>query len=164
MDQGHGAAVQIHVPVDGGNDSIGIGAPKGCTQRIADGNHRIAHPQCGGIAELGGGQVCAVDSQHCQIGYFIKANQTGGVISVIRQLHRYGISILYHMGIGNDISVGGENDTGAGETAAAALAGNGNDRGNIPGVDFLKGNPAALRDIVDALRSSLKVHGCDGGG
>ena len=68
------------------------------------------------------------------------------------------------MGIGNDISVGGENDTGAGGTAAAALAGNGNDRGNIPGVDFLKGNPAALRNIVDALRSGLKVHGCDGGG
>ena len=41
LDQGHGSAVDLHIPVDGGDDAVGIGTPEFHSQRIADGNHRV---------------------------------------------------------------------------------------------------------------------------
>ena len=107
LDQGHGAAVHVHVPVDGGDDAVGIGAPEGGAQGITDGDHRVAHPQCGGISKLGGGQIVAVDAQHRQIRNVVTANQPGREAAVIGELHGNCVGILHHMGIGHDISVGG---------------------------------------------------------
>ena len=164
LDQGHGAAVHVHVPVDGGDDAVGVGAPEGRPQGIADGNHRIAHPQCGGIPKLGGGQVGAVDAQHRQVGNVVATNQPGREAAVIGELHGNDVGILYHMGIGHDISVSGEHHPGAGGRTAAALTGDGHHGGDIEGVDILQGHAAALGNIVNALGRRLQIHGSVGGG
>ena len=143
-----------------------FGAWKRC---IAEGTHRIAYPQCGGIAELGGGQIGAVNAQHRQIGNGVAANQPCAEAAVVGELHGNDLCILHHMGIGYDISVSREHHPGAGGRTAAALTGDGHHGRDVQGVDILQSHAAALGNIVDALGRRLKVHGgigkrsCHGG-
>ena len=137
LDERHGAAVHVHVPVDGGDDAVGVGAPEGCPKGIADGYHRVAHPQGGGVAELGGGQVGAVNAHHRQVGNIVAAHQPGAEGTVIGELDGNGAGILHHMGVGHDIAVRGENHAGAGGRTVAGLAGDGHHGGDIPGIDIL---------------------------
>ena len=100
LNQGHGAAVDLHIPVDGGDDAVGIGAPEFHPQRIADGHHRIAYPQGFGIAELGGGQVLGINVQHRQIGHRVIAYGLGGESPVIGKEHRN------FLGTADDVVIG----------------------------------------------------------
>lgn len=75
LDQGHRITVQGHIPVDGGDDSIGQGAPKGGAQRVPDGQGLVPHRQRSGVAELRRGQPLGVNFQQGQIGLGITAHQ-----------------------------------------------------------------------------------------
>ena len=159
LDQGHGAPVHIHVPPDAGDDAVGVSAPEFDTQRVADGDHGVAHPEGIGIAELRRGQSRRVYVQHRKVGHGISAHQHGGQCPAVRQLRRDGDTVFYHMAVGHDVPVLRQDHAGAGGGCALTGAGDGYHGVDIPAVNFLKGQRALGGDVLHALRAFLQVDG-----
>lgn len=77
LDHGHGAALHLHLTVDGGDDAVGEGPPQLYAQGVADGVHRVTHRQQVGVAELRRRQgIVRNGPQHRQILVLIIAHQT----------------------------------------------------------------------------------------
>ena len=66
------------IPVDGGDDAVGHGAPQLLPQRIADGRHRVPPPPEGWSHRTGRASGRrSVDLQHRQIALCILSHQQG---------------------------------------------------------------------------------------
>ena len=83
LEEGHRVAVGVHVPVNGGDDAVGHGAPELLAQGVADGQGRIPHLEQVGVPELCGGQAGAVNFEHGQIVGLIAAHQQRVVDAVV---------------------------------------------------------------------------------
>ena len=163
LNQSHGPSVHIHVPVDGGDNAVGIGAPVFDTQRIPDGSHRISDPQLGGISELGGNQIRGLHLQHSQIGNFVSADEFRGEHPVVCQQHVNGTGTVHHVGVGDDVAVCCENHTGAGGGTAIAFTADGNHGTDVLQIDFLEGQAPFHGNILPALGRLLQLHGTEVG-
>ncbi len=96
--------------MDGGDDACGDGARQG--KGVADGDHPIADPRFGAVAELDERQrLLRLDLQHRYIGRRVTADQLGRIFLAIGKGHRDGIdrSALgtrgHDMIVGDDIAV-----------------------------------------------------------
>src|SRR5271165_4388525 len=98
----------------GGDDACGYGFLK--AEGAADGENPVAHFHGVRIAQLGGRQrLLSVNLDDRQIGFLVHADY-GGVIhhglGVVHQLHADAISLLHHMVVGNDVTLGVDDDSG----------------------------------------------------
>ena len=169
LDQGHGPSPGGNIPVNGGHDAVGHGAPQLHAQRIADGHHTVAHPEHGGIAELGRDEVLGLNVQHRQVRDGVGTHQGGREAALIGQQHGDGSGSLDHMGIGHHIAPGSQHHTGAGGSAVGAGAGDGYHRADGLVVDILQGKTHILRHIGHRFRRRIQLEGagigrgCGGG-
>ena len=159
LDQGHGPTVHVHIPVDGGNDAVGIGAPVLHAQRISDGSHGVADPQLGGIPEPGRNQILGLHLKHCQVGNLVTGDQIRRENPVIGQQNINGTSPLHHMGVGDNIAICRKNDTGSRRGGVIAGAADGNHGANVLQVNLLKRQTALHGNIFLTLGALLQLHG-----
>ena len=144
LEQYHGVPVHVHIPVDGGDDAVGHGAPQLLPQRIADGRHRVPHLQKGGVTELGGRQAGAVDLQHRQIALCILSHQQGLEHTLILEHHIHGAASLNDVAVGDDIPVLRHHHAGAQAHAVPLAPPDADDGGDVLPVNLLEAvGPAA---------------------
>ena len=119
LDQGHGVggagALDGHAAVQGADDAAGHGAAQ-LTQRVAHGQHALAHGKAVAVANGGGGQVGGIDLEDSHIAGVILAHHGGGVIGIADGHGDVGCA-GHNVRTGQDIAVGADHDT----TACAAL-------------------------------------------
>ena len=73
-------------------------------------NHPLADAHFADIAHLDGRQPSGLDFDHGHVGAFVGANQFGFEFALIGQGHQQLIRAIDHMGIGQDIPVGGQDE------------------------------------------------------
>ena len=113
LDHGHGAALHLHLTVDGGDDAVGKGPPQLYAQGIADGVHRVTHRQQVGVAELRRRQgIVRNGPQYRQILVLVIAHQTGVVGDAGVQRHPAALAAGDNVGVGDDIAALGHDDAG----------------------------------------------------
>ena len=139
MQDGQGAAVQLHVPVDGGDDSLRQGTPQLNAQRVADGIDRIAYHRQLAVAKFGHREILRLHQlQHGDILVSVIAHQLGVVIHAVGQHHPAGGAAGDHMGVGNNIAVGAHDHAGT-HRGALTLFGHHQYGGGIHlGIDLLR--------------------------
>ena len=156
LDQVHGPAVDGHVPVDGGYDSVGHGAPKLHPQGVSDGHHRIPYPQGIGVTKLCRGQAFGPDIEHRQIRNRVCAHYGGVQLPLVRQPDSEALSVLDHVIIGHQIAFPRKDHTGAGSRGSQGAGGDGDHAGNVLLIDFLEAQ--ALLLALRFFRSLMDGH------
>ena len=113
LDEGHGVAVQGHVPVDAGDDAVGERPVEGDPQGVADGQGFVPHLQFLILAKLRRGQPRGVDLEQRQVGLRIAAHQLSGVALPVVGGHLCRRLVVNDVGTGDDIPVFREHHPGA---------------------------------------------------
>ena len=80
---------------------------------IADGHGEIPYPHLGAAAQCQGGQALGlhIDHRHIQLG--IRAHDLAGGGGTVDELHLHLAGALYHMGVGDDIALAGDDEAAA---------------------------------------------------
>ena len=140
LDQGHGPAVHVHVPVQGGDETVRKGAPELHAQGVADGVNRLAHRQEGRVPQLRRGQVPGVhDLEDRQVVDLVADHVLGLVLDVIREGHGAVPPPGHHVVVGEDVAVRRDDDAGPHAGAGVGHVADHRHRGGIhPGVDLLR--------------------------
>ena len=165
MQQGHGLAVYLHRPVDGGDDAVGHGAPQLHAQGVADGVGRVAHLHQVGVAEFRGRQrILGIGLQNGQVLLLVIAHQLHVVGDPGVQGHPAAFAAGDHVGIGDDVPVGGHDDAGA-DGGAVCLLGHHGDHGGIHlGIYLLSRQGLALGVLAGQAHALIPLDAGDGGG
>ena len=82
-------------------------------ERVADGQHHVAHARLVRIGERHRAQPGGLHLQHRQVARRVVANDRRGQHAAIRQLHFDAIGAVHHMVVGQDVAVGVDDDAGA---------------------------------------------------
>ena len=117
------------------------------SKRRADGDHPLAHFGFARIAELDNGQLRGIDFQQRHIGFAIVANDLRFELTLVGELHRHFGRLRNNVGIGQQITIGGNNKTG---TDTAAL-------GRRAGISRLW-NTEAFKEVRHLGRHVLSCH------
>ena len=113
------AADDIDATAQRAHDTRGYGA--GQVERIANGNNPFSYFHDIAVAVLEEGQVVLIDAQQGDIGIWIGAHELGHIGAFIVQDYFDFIGTCDHVVVGDDIPIGGNDDTGT--TAIARLVG-----------------------------------------
>ena len=157
------AAGHSNLPVQGTDGAGGQGEGQ-LAQRVADGNHTVAHVQVIGIADDHRGQALRIDLQHRHIVALIKANDPGIVLGTVISGNGNGVGALHHMVVGQDIAVVRKEEAGTGRGGGGPLApeiggyGGGDNAHSgihIGGIDFRGREGFAGIDLLDLQNGSL---------
>ena len=105
LNQVHGAPVHIDIPVDGGNNAVGHGAPELHAQGVADCHHTVPHIHVVRVAEFRRGQIRGIHLQHGQVAGGVAAHQPRRLAALVCQKNGVGFSVFNHMIIGDHIAV-----------------------------------------------------------
>ena len=105
---------------------------------------------------MGGGQVLCVHPEHRQIGHRVFSHQGSPQLPLVRQSHIDGKGLANHMVIGQQISVGREDNPGARGAAGTGRGRNGNHRRNVGLIDLLEAHFPLPRAPIWGL---LQIHG-----
>ena len=97
-------------PTQGADDALGRGALQ--PERCADGKHPLPDLESAGIADRDGWQIFGVDFQQRNIGLRIAANHLGWELALVVQPDSDFVRLVHHMPVGDDITVGGNDETG----------------------------------------------------
>ncbi len=89
-------------------------------ERIADRDDQLADPQAPRIAEPGEGPGLAVEPQNGEVGIGVVADAVGGEGAPVGQGRLDLARAAHHVAVGQQISVGGEDDPRAGAAARTA--------------------------------------------
>ena len=86
----------------GGDDAAGHGLAD--AERIADGQHQVAHLDRVGIAEVDEGQAFAagIDLEHGEVGPLVGAQQTGGELALVGEHDGDLVGAGDHVVVGHD--------------------------------------------------------------
>jgi hypothetical protein len=77
-------------------------------ERIADGQHPVAHTQAVRHAKSDGRQFGGIDLQDSQIGFRIAADDFGRQRAVVRQRNLDLVCALHHMMVGQNVAIGAD--------------------------------------------------------
>ena len=149
---GGGAAAGGNLPVDAADVADGLGGGK-LAQRIADSGDHIADGQVMAAAQGGGGQTGGLHLQNRHIVGGVLAHELGLVFRAVVGGDGERIRVLYHMAVGDDVAVLGENEAGAGGSAGGGAvdavrghgAGDGHHVVHAGGVELGGGHGTAVR-------------------
>jgi len=123
------------------------------SKRIADGHHEIAHPGILGIGQLDGSELGSIDLDDRNVRRRIGADHLGGKGPIV--LHRDGnfVSVLYDVGIGDDITIlGVHDDAGTGALGATPLG--------LVGLHLEKATKEGVVEKRIAIRLHLNASAC----
>ena len=112
LQQGHVVAVYRYLALQRADDTIGDGAGKG-TQRVADGQHGVAHLQGVTVAQNSRGQVFGVHLQHRDVIILIGTHQGGGIGAAVIGSHGDLLCAFYHMVVGHNVAIRRQHHAGA---------------------------------------------------
>jgi hypothetical protein len=88
-------------------------------ERRADRDHPLARLERARIAGAQCRQSLGVDLQQCDVGLLVAADDLGGELAAIGQLHPDLVGTVDDVVVGQHVTVGGDDETGAGGYAAA---------------------------------------------
>src|SRR6185312_10073112 len=88
-------------------------------ERRADRDHPLTRLQVIRIADLHGGETGRIDLQQRDVVDLVFADDLGGESTMVGQVHLHGIRIGDHVPIGEDVTVGGNDEAGAQRLATA---------------------------------------------
>ncbi len=97
-------------PTQRADDTLGGGALQ--PERRADGEHPLPDLEAAGIADGRDRQVLGIDLQQRDIGLRVAADQFGRELALVIQFDGNFVRAIHHMMVGDDITVGGNDESG----------------------------------------------------
>ena len=96
--------------------------------------------------------------EHRQVGNGIRTHQPCLQLPSVGEHDGGRHGVLHHMGVGDDVAVGGEHHAGAAGGAGAGLGGDGDDRRNIFFINFLQRQAVGAGVVIETRRGGAQLH------
>ena len=104
----------------GADDARGDGEGEVLAQRIAHGQHPLAHPGAVAVAEGSGREIRGVDLQHRDVGRGVGAHQLRLELAPVQKPDREILGAVHHVGVGQDVAVTAHDEARSGRLADTA--------------------------------------------